>query len=173
MKRPQHQWQHLKGYRAYADPKTGIIKSGGQNINDAWYWINPKTSYVSRSVAISKLMSTAYSLLGVPYVWLGVYPKDGGMDCASFVWYAYKQLDISIGFETYDSVHDGYEIGMDDLEPGNLVFMYYSYRGPEHVVLYAGSGMIYEEPDFGGRCQCVSLASKNAWNATARRILSY
>ena len=166
-------WMNYKGYRTYADPKTGIIKSGGQSINGAWHWIDPNTFFISRAGAISKLMSTAYSLLGVPYVWLGVYPKDGGMDCASFTWYVYKQLGINIGFETYYSVHDGYEVSMDSLEPGDLVFMYYSYRGPEHVVLYAGSGMIYEEPDFGGHCQYVSLASKNAWDATARRILSY
>jgi hypothetical protein len=43
---------------------------------------------------------------------------------------------------------------------------------PEHVVLYAGGGMIYEEPTFGGRCQYVSLASKGASTTTAQRILS-
>lgn len=117
-------------------------------------------------------MSTANSLLGVPYVWLGVYPQDGGMDCASFTWYVYRQLGINIGFETYYQVNDGYEVSLATAQPGDLIFMYSSWRGPEHVVLYAGNGMIYEEPDFGGHCQYVPLASKNAYDIHVRRIIN-
>ena len=42
---------------------------------------------------------------------------------------------------------------------------------PEHVVLYAGNGMIYEEPDFGGHCQFVPLSSKGAGRMEIRRII--
>lgn len=103
--------------------------------------------------------------------------QDGGMDCASFTWYLYKQLGIDIGFETYDQMYSGVRV-FGDPQPGDIILMYYgawpNYNPmlPEHVVLYAGGGMIYEEPTFGGRCQYVSLASKGASTTTAQRILS-
>ncbi len=100
------------------------------------------------------------------------------MDCASFTWYLYKQLGIDIGFETYDQMHAGYEVGfLSRAKPGDLILMYYGswpnydQSLPEHVVLYAGNGMIYEEPTFGGRCQYVPLSIKGATKISIRRII--
>ena len=164
-------WQYFDNDTHYYSMGDGKLKFGGQFINGYWYWFNG-AGVLDRDMAIDTLMRTAHSLLGVPYVWLGVYPQDGGMDCASFVWYLYKQLGITIGFETYYSVSDGFAVSLQNAKPGDLIFMYYSWRGPEHVVLYAGNGMIYEEPDFGGHCQLVPLASKNASDIYVRRILN-
>lgn len=153
--------------------KRGAVKRG----DGSWDWYN---SYGKRdrSAAINKVMATAHSLLGVPYVWLGVYPQDGGMDCASFTWYLYKQLGIDIGFETYDQMYSGYEVGfLSRAKPGDLILMYYGswpnydQSLPEHVVLYAGNGMIYEEPTFGGHCQYVPLSTKGATKISIRRII--
>ena len=143
----------------------------------SWDWYN-EGGYLDREGAVSRIISTARSLLGVPYVWLGVYPEDGGMDCASFTWYVYRQLGITIGFETYDQMNDGYRVGsLSEAKAGDLILMYYggwpNYNPflPEHVVLYAGDGMIYEEPDFGGHCQFVPLWSKGAGKMEIRRII--
>jgi hypothetical protein len=125
-----------------------------------------------RADRIDRIMKTAHSLLGVPYVWLGVYPRDGGMDCASFTWYLYQQIGIDIGFETYDQVYAGKHVSLADAQPGDLILMYRGGGRYEHVVLYAGNGMIYEEPNFGGRCQYVRLSSKGAGSAVeVRRII--
>ena len=97
-----------------------------------------------KQAGIDIIMRTARSLLGVPYVWLGVYPQDGGMDCASFTWYLYKQLGIDIGFETYDQMYSGVRV-FGDPQPGDIILMYYgawpNYNPmlPEHVVLYAAA----------------------------------
>ena len=134
-------------------------------VSDGTYWYMNGSGRHDKQAGIDIIMRTARSLLGVPYVWLGVYPQDGGMDCASFTWYLYKQLGIDIGFETYDQMYSGVRV-FGDPQPGDIILMYYgawpNYNPmlPEHVVLYAGGGMIYEEPTFGGRCQYVSLASK-------------
>ena len=165
-------WQDIYGGAYFYDRMDGKMYFGSRKIDGQWRYFNPVNGALDRQEAIRRIMSMARSLLGVPYVWLGVYPEDGGMDCASFVWYLYKQLGINIGFETYFSVHDGYAVSLQDAKPGDLIFMYYSWRGPEHVVLYAGNGMIYEEPDFGGHCQYVSLASKHASDMVVRRIVS-
>lgn len=155
-------------------PQTGAY----QRSDGSWDWYNSEGDW-DRDGAINRIMSTANSLLGVPYVWLGVYPQDGGMDCASFTWYLYRQLGIDIGFETYDQMYSGVPVwSLSDAEPGDLVLMYdngwpnYVPGLFEHVVLYAGNGMIYEEPTFGGQCQYVSIWSKGMGNIRIRRILA-
>ena len=167
------------GRQVYYDTMLGIMKYGSQNIDGCWYWFDQETGALDRQAAVNMLMSTANSLLGVPYVWLGVYPQDGGMDCASFTWYVYKQLGIDIGFETYDQMNSGFHVNsLAEAQPGDLILMYYgawpNYNPslPEHVVLYAGNGMIYEEPTFGGQCQHVTLSEKNATQIEIRRILA-
>ncbi|HIW76581.1 MULTISPECIES: RICIN domain-containing protein [Gordonibacter] len=157
----------------YVAPPEGAVKRA----DGSWDWYNANGD-LDRAGAINKLMSTARSLLGVPYVWLGVYPQDGGMDCASFTWYVYRQLGIDIGFETYYQINDGYHVNsLAEAKPGDLILMYfgswpnYNPLLPEHVVLYAGNGMIYEEPDFGGHCQYVPLSSKGAGRIEIRRII--
>lgn len=132
-----------------------------------------------REASIDKVIATAKSLLGTPYVWLGVYPDDEGMDCASFTWYCYKQLGIDIGFETYDQMNVGYEVkSLAEAKPGDIILMYYGIAPnydpqlPEHVALYAGGGMIYEEPQAGGECQYVSFWSKHTTKIQIRRIIA-
>ena len=140
---------------------------------------NSNEGKTQREQAIDKLMVTAKSLIGVPYVWLGVYPDDEGMDCASFTWYCYSQLGIDIGFETYDQMNVGYEIkSLANAKPGDIILMYYGIAPnydpqlPEHVALYAGGGMIYEEPQAGGACQYVSFWSKHTTKIQIRRIIA-
>ena len=191
-------WASVGGSWYYLDPSTGAMQTGWLQESGDWYYLKSSGAMVSnasvkvsdgtywymngsgrhdKQAGIDIIMRTARSLLGVPYVWLGVYPQDGGMDCASFTWYLYKQLGIDIGFETYDQMYSGVRV-FGDPQPGDIILMYYgawpNYNPmlPEHVVLYAGGGMIYEEPTFGGRCQYVSLASKGASTTTAQRILS-
>ncbi|RNL38389.1 hypothetical protein DMP08_11960 [Paraeggerthella hongkongensis] len=191
-------WAYVDGVWYYLDPATGAMQTGwlqeggdwyylqgngamvansSVKISDGTYWYMNGSGRHDRQAGIDIIMRTARSLLGVPYVWLGVYPQDGGMDCASFTWYLYKQLGIDIGFETYDQMHSGVRV-FGDAQPGDIILMYYgawpNYNPmlPEHVVLYAGGGMIYEEPTFGGRCQYVPLASKGASTTAVQRILS-
>ena len=159
--------------------RTPFHNPGMYAVGDGTYRFYNDNGDLDRGAAIGKLISTANSLLGVPYVWLGVYPQDGGMDCASFTWYLYKQLGIDIGFETYDQMYSGVGVGsLSEARPGDLVLMYdngwpnYVPGLFEHVVLYAGNGMIYEEPTFGGQCQYVSIYSKGMGNISIRRIIA-
>ena len=146
--------------------------------NGSYLWCN--SSGVDRQDAIDRAMRIARSCLGIPYVWLGKYPEDGGMDCASFTWHIYtRNLGMDIGFETYDQINAGYRVrSINDAKPGDLILMYfggwpnYNPLLPEHVVLYAGNGMIYEEPDFGMSCQYMPLSSKGFGRMEVRRIVS-
>ncbi|QOS67153.1 cell wall-binding repeat-containing protein [Eggerthella guodeyinii] len=156
-----------------------VLPMGATSLSDGSYlWCN--SSGVDRQDAINRAMRIARSCLGIPYVWLGKYPEDGGMDCASFTWHIYtRNLGMDIGFETYDQINAGYRVAsINDAKPGDLILMYfggwpnYNPLLPEHVVLYAGNGMIYEEPDFGMSCQYVPLSSKGFGRMEVRRIVS-
>lgn len=170
-------WLQLGGDWYYLQGSGAMVANSSVRVSDGTYWYMNGSGRHDRQAGIDIIMRAARSLLGVPYVWLGVYPQDGGMDCASFTWYLYKQLGIDIGFETYDQMYSGVRV-FGDAQPGDIILMYYgswpNYNSmlPEHVVLYAGGGMIYEEPTFGGRCQYVPLALKGASTTTVRRILS-
>ncbi|WP_195762787.1 NlpC/P60 family protein [Eggerthella guodeyinii] len=157
---------------AYRNKKGAVKRSDG-----SYDWYN-SYGVKDRGTAISRLMSTANSCLGIPYVWDGMWPQDGGMDCSSFTWYVYNQLGIVLGEDTYHQMSDGYRVGsLSQAKPGDLILMYYNQAPkynpllPEHVVLYAGNGMIYEEPNFGGKCQYVPLWTKYAGKIEIRRII--
>lgn len=157
---------------AYRDKKGAVKRSDG-----SFDWYN-SYGVKDRSAAINRLMSSARSCLGIPYVWDGMWPEDGGMDCSSFTWYVYNQLGIVLGPDTYHQMSDGYRVSsLSQAKPGDLILMYFNQAPkwnpllPEHVVLYAGNGMIYEEPTFGGYCQYVPLWTKNAGKIEIRRII--
>ncbi|QOS67155.1 cell wall-binding repeat-containing protein [Eggerthella guodeyinii] len=167
--------------RSYVDYSMrfghGLPLGGSKLSNGSYVWCN--ASGVDRQDAISRVMGTARSCLGIPYVWDGMWPEDGGMDCSSFTWYVYKQQGIVLGEDTYHQISDGYRVAsVSQAKPGDLILMYFNSHPnfspllPEHVVLYAGNGMIYEEPDFGMSCQYVPLSSKHASKIEIRRIIS-
>ena len=155
----------------------GLPLGGSRLSNGSFVWCN--ASGVDRQDAINRVMRTAHSCLGIPYVLDGMWPEDGGMDCSSFTWYVYKQQGIVLGEDTYHQISNGYRVpSLSQTKPGDLILMYFDSHPnfnpllPEHVVLYAGNGMIYEEPDFGMSCQYVPLSSKHAGKIEIRRIIS-
>ena len=160
-------------YNSNNDGVLSVVRNVALKCSNGTYiWVNGD-GHTDQWAAIDVLMSSARSVLGVPYVWLGHYPQDGGMDCASFTYWCYKQLGITIDFETYGQVYEGVEVSLADARPGDLILMYFSSPWvPEHVVMYAGNGMVYEEPTFGGHCQYVPLSSKNAGQVIVRRVLA-
>lgn len=167
--------------RSYVDYSMklgyGLPLGGSKLPNGSFVWCN--ASGIDRQDAIDRVMRTARSCLGIPYVWDGRWPEDGGMDCSSFTWYVYERQGIELGEDTYHQISDGYRVGsLSQAKPGDLILMYFNSHPnfnpllPEHVVLYAGNGMIYEEPNFGMSCQYVSLASKHANKIEIRRIIA-
>lgn len=165
--------------RAYLDYSLqfGYAPRGGFRLSDGSWIAADERGVIPRLEAERRLIDTARSCLGVPYIWGGVYPDDGGMDCSSLSLYCYQSVGITIGDDTYTQVLQGYAVPFISARPGDLIFMYYwsapTYSDrPEHVVVYAGNGMIYEEPNVGGFCQYVPLFSKNPDQLIVRRYLS-
>lgn len=88
------------------------------------------------------IVEIAKKYLGVPYLWGGYDPSQGGMDCSGFMQYIHKQIGVDITRTTYTQVvWNGFQnVSLNDLQAGDL--LYYSYNGSsvEHVGLYVGNG---------------------------------
>jgi cell wall-associated NlpC family hydrolase len=112
-----------------------------------------------------RILRTAVSLVGYPYVWGGESELERGFDCSGFVWRVYKlQRYAAAGalsetlrgrttFAMSGEVPRERRIRFDDLAPGDVVF--FGARGRnskpaqvDHMGIYLGSGwMVHSSRD--------------------------
>ena len=144
-----------------------------------------------------RILSTAFSFVGFPYVWGGTSEKQqtlfgvtshGGFDCSGFVWRVYKlqaypdggTLGVSLKGRTTmqmsGEIPPAQRIGFDDLQPGDVVFFGAKGRKSkpaqiDHAGIYVGSGWFVHSSGYG-----VALAQLDGWYldefAWARRPLA-
>ncbi|WP_233608644.1 C40 family peptidase [Nocardia stercoris] len=116
---------------------------------------------VTDGTAGGNAVQAAGAWLGTPYVWGGGTaggPTGGGFDCSGLTQYAIAQASdghVVLPRTTYEQIHSGTRIPVQDVRPGDLVFpaSSFSARGPEHVQLAAGNGMVIEAPHSGATVQ--------------------
>jgi cell wall-associated NlpC family hydrolase len=113
-----------------------------------------------------RILQTAFSLVGDPYVWGGETEAEGGFDCSGLVWRVYKlqhypgsgslaqTLKGRTTFAMSGEVPRAQRIRLADLVPGDLVF--FGAAGPrskpaqvDHMGIYVGSGWIVHSSRFG------------------------
>jgi cell wall-associated NlpC family hydrolase len=144
-----------------------------------------------------RILTTAVSLIGYPYVWAGTSERPGapagiqtrgGFDCSGFVWRVYR-LQAYAGAPTLPAVLKGrttYQmsgevppakrIAFAKLAPGDVVF--FGARGRRskpaevnHMGIYLGNGWFIHSSGYG-----VAVASLTGWYRTrfawARRPLA-
>lgn len=124
-----------------------------------------------KPVAGAVVVREAKALIGKPYRYGGDDPRKG-FDCSGLVWYVHKKHGSQLPRTTREQYKLGYEIGKQDLRPGDLVF--FSIRGakPGHVGIYSGRGRFVHAPSTGGRVREDELANnywRKAW-VGARRL---
>ena len=144
-----------------------------------------------------KVLHTAVTLIGYPYVWGGTSPgpeapfgvqAPGGFDCSGFVWQVYKlhaytgapQLAAPLRGRTTmamsGEVPKAKRIAFDAVAPGDVLF--FGAHGPrskpsevDHAGIYLGNGWFIHSSEYG-----VALAPLEGWYskrfAWARRPLS-
>jgi cell wall-associated NlpC family hydrolase len=143
-----------------------------------------------------RILTTAVSYVGYPYVWGGTNPAHevefgvpsvGGFDCSGFVWRVYKLTPypgerelagVLRGRTTYQmsgEVPRGKLLNVTQLQPADVMF--FGDRGPrsspsivDHTALYLGNGWFIQSSDEG-----VTLLPFDGWYrhefAWARRPL--
>jgi cell wall-associated NlpC family hydrolase len=133
-----------------------------------------------------RILATAISYVGFPYVWGGTSPTSqtlfgvsapGGFDCSGFVWRIYKLTPYAgegglagalRGRTTYDmsgEVPRGERVPAAQLEPGDVLFFGAHGRASkpsevDHAALYLGSGWFVQSSAAG-----VTLLPLKGWYA--------
>lgn len=98
----------------------------------------------------------AKKYLGVPYVWGGTTPN--GFDCSGLVQYVYAANNVLLPRVTTSQEYVGEMIGLNQLEPGDLVF--FGARGAtDHVGLYIGEGKYIHAPEPGDFVKITSISA--------------
>ena len=112
-------------------------------------------------------VNAASAWLGTPYIWGGggpAGPSGGGFDCSGLTQYAVAQAshgEVVLPRTTYEQIYSGVRVSSGDVRPGDLVFpaSSFSNRGPEHVQLAAGHGMVIEAPHSGSTVKWSRMSS--------------
>lgn len=86
----------------------------------------------------------AARFIGLPYVWGGESPAEGGFDCSGLVQFVYKHLGVKLPRTTFEQVKSGIPVSRSNLQEGDLLFFNSgpgtSASSPGHVSIYAGNG---------------------------------
>jgi LysM repeat protein len=120
-----------------------------------------------------KVLATAYSQMGKPYVYGGNSPETG-FDCSGFIQWAYDKHGIDLPRSSRDMMSVGVEVPPDEIQPGDIV-VYREYRrgATNHAGIYSGNGVFIHSPHTGSRIK--ESAAFDAYHlkhfVTARRVL--
>ncbi|MCP2035765.1 peptidoglycan endopeptidase LytE [Planomicrobium sp. HSC-17F08] len=129
------------------------------NVKNATVVAQPKPTPVSQPAvpaagAAGKVISTATSLTGIPYVWGGATPS--GFDCSGYIYYVYNKAGVSLP-RTNTTGYDARSYDVSNPKPGDLVFFSNTYRaGISHMGIYLGDNKFIHAG--GDRVQITSLS---------------
>lgn len=160
--------------------KVKVIGDSG-----AWYKIqlsDGRTGWVSKTYLqvsssqqkIDKVIASAKSLLGTPYVWGGESPQEGGFDCSGLTQYVFKQGGYTLNRVSRDQATQGIYVARQNIKPGDLIFYSFERNGIiNHVGLYIGNGKMIHSPTTGDVVKTTDITT-SYWESrfvTARRII--
>jgi cell wall-associated NlpC family hydrolase len=101
-------------------------------------------SSAPRNSSGNEIVDLAYKALGTPYVFGG--ESLSGMDCTGLVYWAYRQIGVTVPRSTSSYYNAGYGVSLSQARPGDIVcFDTHRYDGRttiSHVGIYIGGGMV-------------------------------
>lgn len=106
-------------------------------------------------VTFADIMCEATKYEGLPYVWGGRYPSQGGFDCAGLCMYVYNKICgtsfdlINTNAAMLYTTHCT-PVSESDAQPGDLVFFKGTYEAIDyisHVGIYCGNGIMFNAGD--------------------------
>lgn len=116
----------------------------------------------------SAIVKTAFSYMGVPYVFGGSTPN--GFDCSGFVQYVFARNGIKTPRMAHHQFYAGTPISKSQLRPGDLVFFETYTRGISHVGIYIGNNNFIHASSSGAvKINCLGEAYyTNRYRGAAR-----
>ena len=108
-------------------------------------------SLPSSGVAV---LRQAEQFLGLQYLWAGT--SAYGYDCSGLTYSIYRLFGVTLARDAADQAQQGTPVAKNALRPGDLLF--FAAGGlVHHVAVYAGSGMMLDAPQTGGRVELLPL----------------
>jgi peptidoglycan DL-endopeptidase CwlO len=123
-----------------ADFRTAVAAAGGT--------VDASTAAANPIAAAA--IAAARTKLGDPYLWGGTGPD--AYDCSGLTQFAYGSVGVSLPRVAADQWNVGQHVGLDELEPGDLLFWATDLSNPatiHHVAIYIGNGMMLAAPHTG------------------------
>ena len=113
----------------------------------------PVSNPAAATDTVGKIVETAKSLAGTPYVWGG--STVSGFDCSGFIYYVYNQAGVKIP-RTNTTGYDARSYDISSPQVGDLVFFENTYRaGISHMGIYIGNNQFIHAG--GDKVQITSL----------------
>lgn len=118
------------------------------------------------------VVSAAMSWVGTPYAWGGT--SRTGADCSGSLQSIYAQFGVDLPRISADQARFGARIGLNALQPGDLVAWDNSSRnnGADHIAMYLGDGRIFElpRPGLSGRIRTLDDGDAGAWGVSIAQL---
>jgi len=92
----------------------------------------------SSNADVDTVVNLALAQVGKPYVWGSANPNVG-FDCSGLVYYAYKQVGITLSRSSYSQINYGTRVKSSELRKGDLVFFNNGGGRISHVGIYIGN----------------------------------
>lgn len=119
-----------------------------------------------------KIISLGMQFLGTPYVWGGTTP--GGFDCSGLMQYIFGKNGVKLPRISYQQANFGTRVGLNKLQPGDLVAWDDSSRnaGADHIALFVGydkngKPQILEAPHTGADVRMRTMTPGQGFDASA------
>jgi len=108
--------------------------------------VGPVTAH---SIKVDRVIQTAKSYLGTPYVWGG--STTAGFDCSGFTQYVLKQNSIAVPRTAAQQYEKGTAVSKSKLKPGDLVFFSTYKPGASHLGIYLGKDQFIHASSGSGK----------------------
>lgn len=143
------EWTETTVYSVtYVQSTTMVSSSGGNNGS------NNSNVVIGNNATANRIMTSAQSQLGVPYVWGGSSPS--GFDCSGLVQWCCQQAGANIPprvTDDYTSSASQYEVNFNDMQPGDVLW------NDHHVGIYIGDGKFIHAPQTGDVVKVSSVSA--------------
>lgn len=106
----------------------------------------------------SNIIAVAKQYLGTPYKYGGNDPSIG-IDCSRFVQLVYQAVGVNLPRTTFLQFKQGSPVSINELQPGDVIFVRPTPEGPDHEGLYIGNNQVQESPQTGEVNKVVPLQS--------------
>jgi cell wall-associated NlpC family hydrolase len=122
------------------------------------YSLQPQTGTDTGIDYGDPVVAAAARVAGAPYRYGGYTPR--GFDCSGLVYYAHRQVGISVPRTTGGQLRHARRVALDNLRPGDVLFFQLEGKKVSHVGIYAGAGSFIHAPSTGKHVSYASLMSE-------------